>query len=173
MRYTILFSIILFLLCTGCKKDKFETTPSLKFVKTNTTQLQNQQLIEFTMSFTDAEGDLTDSIFVQEIVPGCPGSNLQGLFPLPLFPTSKNQKGDVTVTLEYNDFPPQCPPKNDTAIFRFALKDKADHVSDTVSSPVIIIMQILNEPPIQTAAAWVCLGAGKKVKGKTCPGDVP
>ena len=144
MRYTILFSIILFLLCVGCNKDKFQTTPSLKFVKTNTTQLQNQQLIEFTLSFTDAEGDLTDSIFVQEIVPGCPGSNLQGLFPLPLFPTSKNQKGDIKITFGYNvngytSVSPQCPPLNDTATFRFALKDKAQHVSDTVSSPVIII----------------------------------
>ena len=35
--------------------------------------------------------------------------------------------------------PPQCPPQNDTAVFRFALKDDADHVSDTVSSPTIII----------------------------------
>ena len=140
MRYTILFSIILFLLCTGCKKDKFQTTPSLKFVKTNTTQLQNQQLIEFTLSFTDAEGDLTDSIFVQEVVPGCPGSNLQGLFPLPLFPTSKNQKGDIIVTFGYNDISPKCFPANDTAVFKFILKDKAQNISDTaVSEPIVII----------------------------------
>ena len=140
MRYTILFSIILFLLCTGCKKDKFETTPSLKFVKTNTTQLFRGGSISFTLAFTDAEGDLTDNIFVQEVVPNCPADSFHsGLLKLPAFPTSKNQKGDIIVSLEYNDFPPQCPPKNDTAIFRFALKDKAQHVSDTVSSPVIII----------------------------------
>jgi hypothetical protein len=144
MRYTILFSIFLLLLFVGCKKNKFSTTPSLKFESVNTTQLHNQQLIRFDLSFTDAEGDLTDSIFVQEVVPNCAASNIEGLFPLPVFPTTKDQKGGITVTFGYNSsgytsVSPQCPPENDTAVFRFALKDKAQHVSDTVSSPVIII----------------------------------
>ncbi|MEP6952359.1 MAG: hypothetical protein ABI863_23910 [Ginsengibacter sp.] len=144
MRYTILFSIFLLLQFVGCKKNKFSTTPSLKFESVNTTQLHNQQLIRFSLSFTDAEGDLTDSIFVQEIVPNCAGSNIEGLFPLPGFPTTKDQKGGITITFGYNasgytSVSPQCPPENDTAVFRFALKDKAQHVSDTVSSPVIII----------------------------------
>jgi hypothetical protein len=140
MRYTILFSIFLLLLFIGCNKNKFSTTPSLKFKSVNTTQLNRQEAIRFTLSFTDAEGDLTGSIFVQEVVPGCPADTVHyGSYPLPAFPTSKNLQGDVVVTLEYNDFPPQCPPKNVTGIFSFALKDKADHVSDTVSSPVIIV----------------------------------
>ena len=116
MRYTILFSIFLLLLFAGCKKNKFSTTPSLKFKSVNTTQLHNQELIKFTLSFTDAEGDLTDSIFVQEVVPDCANSNIAGLFPLPVFPTSKDQKGDITVTFGYNfsgytSVSPQCPPK--------------------------------------------------------------
>jgi hypothetical protein len=144
MRKTVLISILLLLLISACKKNEFSTTPSLKFKSVNTTQLRNQELIQFNLSFTDAEGDLTDSIFVQEVVPDCPNSNSAGLFPLPAFPTGKDQKGDITVTFGYNSsgytsVSPQCPPKNDTAVFRFALKDKAQHVSDTVSSPVIII----------------------------------
>jgi len=144
MRYTILFSIFLLLLTVGCKKSKFSTTPSLKFKSVNTTQLRTQELITFTLSFTDAEGDLTDSIFVQEVVPNCPNSNIEGLFPIPVFPSSKDQKGDIKVTFGYNasgysSVSPKCPPNNDTAVFRFALKDEAQHVSDTVSSPVVII----------------------------------
>ena len=144
MRYTILISIFLLFLFIGCKKNKFSTTPSLKFESVNTTQLRNQELIRFKLSFTDAEGDLTDSIFVQEVVPNCPASNIQGLFPLPVFPTTKDQQGDLDVTFGYNvsgyaTISPQCAPENDTTTFRFALKDKAQHVSDTVSSPVIII----------------------------------
>jgi hypothetical protein len=140
MRYTILFSIVLLLLIVGCKKDKFSTIPSLKFKSVNTTQLHHQEFIRFTLSFTDAEGDLTDSILVQELVPGCQASNNRfQWFQLPVFPTSKNQAGDVLISLDYNLFSPQCPPQNDTATFRFALKDKAQHVSDTVSSPAIII----------------------------------
>ena len=90
------------------------------------------------MSFTDAEGDLTDSIFVQEVVPDCANSNRDALYPLPAFPTTKNQKGDINVTFGYNDVSPQCQ-KNDTAVFRFVLRDKAHHASDTVSSPPVIL----------------------------------
>ncbi len=143
MRYTILFSIFLFAILTGCNKKKFGTTPSLKFKSANTTQLHTGQVLQFTLSFTDAEGDLTDSIFTQKIVPYCTLSSFTSFYALPGFPTSKNQQGDIIVTFGYNADPytnisPQCQ-KNDTAVFRFALRDKAKHVSDTVSSPKIIL----------------------------------
>lgn len=142
MRNTLLFSILL-LLSTSCNKDKFSSTPTLKFESVNTTGLHNQQLLTFTLSFADAEGDIMDSIYVQEIAANCSGSNVDGLFPIPVFPTSKNQKGTLNVNLGYNlsnytSISPQCQ-QNDTAIFRFALKDLAGHVSDTVSSPPIIL----------------------------------
>lgn len=143
MRYTLLFSILM-LLMASCKKDKFSSTPSLKFKSVNTTSLHNQQLLTFTLSFTDSEGDLKDSIFVQEIVPDCSASNFAALFPLPAFPTSKDQQGNIQVSFQYNgssgytSISPQCQ-QNDTAVFRFALRDQANHVSDTVSSPHIIL----------------------------------
>jgi hypothetical protein len=143
MRYTILFSIFLFTMLTSCNKNKFGSTPSLKFKSVNTTELRTGQSLQFTLSFTDAEGDLTDSVFVEKIVPYCAGSTFSELYPLPGFPTSKNSEGDVIVTFGFNADPyqnisPQCQ-KNDTAVFRFALNDKAQHVSDTVSSPTIIL----------------------------------
>jgi hypothetical protein len=146
MRYTLLFSILL-LIISSCTKDKFSSTPSLKFKSVNTTQLHNQQLIIFTLSFTDAEGDFSDTstIFVQKVVPNCLASNGDAPLTLPPFPTSKNQKGDINITFgnkaasNYQDISPQCPPQNDTATFRFVLKDNANHLSDTASSPVIII----------------------------------
>jgi len=140
MRHIILFSVFLLPLLSGCKKNKFSTTPSLKFKSVNTTQLQRNESIRFTLSFTDADGDLTDNIFFKEVVPNCPADSVHAdSYQLPPFPASKNQQGDIIVTLEYNSIPPQCNPQNDTATFRFALRDKAQHVSDTVSSPVIII----------------------------------
>ena len=146
MRYTLLFSILL-LLTWSCTKTKFSSTPSLKFKSVNTTHLYSQQLIQFTLSFTDAEGDFSDSgsIFVEEIVPNCPNSGGGQVFVLPNFPTTKNQKAEINVTLGYNvgngytNVAPLCPPQNDTATFRFVLKDDAGHLSDTASSPTIII----------------------------------
>lgn len=131
----------------SCNKDKFSSTPSLKFESVNTSQLHNQELLTFTLSFTDAEGDFgtgDSSVFVQEIVSNCPASNFAGYYPLPSFPTSKDQKGDINVTFQYNggggytSISPQCQ-QNDTAIFRFVLRDNALHASDTVSSPPVIL----------------------------------
>jgi len=142
MRYTFLIAILLLTL-GSCNKNKFSSTPSLKFKSVNSTDLYNQGVITFTLHFTDAEGDLTDSLYVQELVANCPASDVASLFAIPSFPTTKDIQGDLTVNLGYNrsdylSVSPQCQ-ENDTAVFRFALRDKAHHVSDTVSSPVIII----------------------------------
>lgn len=139
MRYPILFStFILFLF--SCNKNKYNTVPSLKYKDVNTRQLQNGQSLKFTLSFTDAEGDLTDKIIYREVVKGCAASNfVDSSNFLPQFPTGKNQAGEIIITLRYIDVNPHCPPKNDTAIFKFVLRDKAQNKSDTaVSDPIII-----------------------------------
>ncbi len=146
MRHTLLFSIFLLVLGTSCNKDKFSSTPSLKYKSENIRTVQSGEAVKFTLSFTDAEGDLTDSLFVAKEVANCPFSNFTESIALPGFPTTKNQKGDVVVTLFYNVGgintlgSPICLNQNDTAIFKFVLKDKAQHSSDTASSPPIIII---------------------------------
>lgn len=145
MRYTVLFSIFLFAFLAGCNKDKFGTTPTLKFKSVNTTRLHSGNLLVFTLSFTDAEGDLSGSMYSETIVPNCKGSEFSQSYPVPVFPSSKNEKGDLTVTFAYNGDPSyfQISPKcqmNDTAVFRFALTDRANHTSDTITSPPIIII---------------------------------
>ncbi len=147
MRYTILFSIFLVIILAGCSKDKYSTTPTLKFKSVNTTELHSGQVITFTLSFT-YKGDLKGNLLVQELVPTCAGDRLDSInapYNLPSFPTSENQKGEITVSYGYNVTgyspitQPQCSPRNDTAIFRFVLIDKDMHASDTVSSPQVVI----------------------------------
>ncbi len=146
MRYTLLFSIFLLMLGTSCNKNKYSTTPSLKYKSENTRVVQSGQEIIFTLSFTDAEGDLTDNLLIFKVVGNCPLSDFADSSKLPPFPTTKNQKGDVVVTLLYNVGglntigSPQCLNQNDTAVFKFVLKDKAQHSSDTATSPSIIIV---------------------------------
>jgi hypothetical protein len=139
MRYTVLFSIFLFAILSGCGKDKFESAPSLKFKSVNTNVLGNDQRIQFTLSFTDAEGDISDSLYIEKFEPTCIGSRVDDDYVIPEFPTSKNVEGDFLVTFDYSYISPKCS-RNDTAVFRFAIKDKAGHTSDTVSSPPIIIL---------------------------------
>lgn len=141
MRNAFLISVFIFLL-TGCKKDKYTTAPQLKYKSVNTNMLGRGQTLVFTLSFTDAEGDLTDDLIVKKEVKVCP-AGLDGSFEqpyrLPEFPAGKNQKGDLIVTYDYNSINPICDARNDTAIFKFVLRDKAQHVSDTaVSEPIVI-----------------------------------
>lgn len=147
MRYPILFSILLFVIFISCNKEKYSTTPSLKFESVSTKELHPGQVITFNLSFT-YKGALTGNLLVQELVPICTGNEIDSInspYNLPSFPASQNQKGEITVTYGYNVTgyspisQPQCSPRNDTAIFRFVLKDNAMHISDTVSSPPVII----------------------------------
>lgn len=148
MRYYLLFSFVL-LFTFSCSKSKFNTVPSLKIKSVNTTVLRQGQVLTFTLAFTDAEGDLSDSFFVQEKVLNCTaGGFAKDIRPLPTFPTTKNQEGEIIVSYGYrvssNYYPasirdPQCS-KNDTAIFKFVLKDKAQHKSDTAVSDKVVII---------------------------------
>ena len=143
MRYLLLITIVSMLIFASCSKKDLTSSPTLRFKSVNTTELHQQGLINFTLSFTDGPGNLLDSVYVQELVPNCPSSNIDGYFPIPAFPTSKNQKGDIVVTFGYNvsgytSISPQCQ-ENDTAVFRFAIRDINKNASDTVSSPPIIL----------------------------------
>lgn len=143
MRYLLLITIVSLLVFASCRKNNANDAPTLKFKSVNTTQLHQQGLLNFTLSFTDGPGNLLDSVYVQEIAPGCPSSSFDGYYPVPAFPTSRNQKGDVVVTFGYNvsgytNISPQCQ-QNDTAVFRFAIRDINKKTSDTVSSPPIIL----------------------------------
>ncbi|MEO8568651.1 MAG: hypothetical protein ABI419_05935 [Ginsengibacter sp.] len=140
MRYPVLISIFLFAFLSSCNKDKFATKPSLKLKSVNTTVLNQGGSLIFTLSFTDAEGDLTDTMFITKFEPNCVNSRFNAKYPLPPFPTGKNQKGDVIVTFDYNGVSPKCFPRNDTAVFKFVLKDKAQNLSDTVVSQNIVII---------------------------------
>ena len=141
MRNTFLISIFVLFLYS-CNKNKYTTAPQLKYKSVNTKSLHPGETLQFTLSFTDAEGDLTDKIFVQKIVRPCPTSPAGGFIDssntLPLFPTGKDQSGDLLITYNYISLNPLCN-RNDTAIFKFVLRDKAQHLSDTAVSDAIVI----------------------------------
>ncbi len=147
---------VLFLLFAGsiiaCGKDKFATKPSLKIKSVNGNFVPAGATLSVDMEYTDKEGDVSNTLFVQKIrlnqkvVP-----TIRDTFSLtvPEFP-SKN-KGEILVALEYNNYlvsainPPKTgtPPneryEDDTLIIRFALRDLAGNVSDTVSTGTIIV----------------------------------
>lgn len=151
MRNTVLFSIIILLLIS-CKKNKYTTKPQLKYESVNGKVFRSGDVITFTLSFTDAEGDLiSDSaLYVKKFEPRCPASNFAQYYPLPNdFTPGKDQAGEILVTYGYNSsdpritqqiLGPRCA-KNDTCVFKFVLRDKEKNRSDTVTSEAIVLIR--------------------------------
>jgi hypothetical protein len=141
------------LLSLACSKDKFGTTPTLKVKSINGNLIppgQNSGLV-VELEFTDKEGDVNDTLYVKKVrinqkqVP-----TIRDSFQLKVPDFPQNSSGEIKVYLDYNNYlisainpptsgnPPVAEP--DTLMILFALKDKANHISDTVQTgPIIVI----------------------------------
>lgn len=153
MKIKILLILLVIVSVIACKKDKLATVPKIKITNLNTTVVGLNGTLRVTMEFADQEGDLSDSIFVKKIrlnkrvVP-----TIRDSFRLkmPDFPASS--RGEITLNLEYQAIlsaitPPTIPGSNppmkepDTLIVKFAIRDKAKNISDTVSTVQIAVIR--------------------------------
>lgn len=138
----------------ACSKDKFTSKPQLTYKKVNTKELHQDGQIVFTLEVTDAEGDIGDPsdtsniLTVKESVKNCndPSAGFSQSYPMPEFTAVKNLKGEINVCYSYGTSL-SCPPlqtpqcqRNDTAVFKFVIRDKAHNVSDTATSEEVVIV---------------------------------
>jgi hypothetical protein len=139
--------VLAFVFFVSCNKDKFNTKPKLEFKSINTNVLQKNAFVEMNLLAYDAEGDLTDTLFVMKRTKNCALSFTNEKYKMPTFPLEKDLKAPIRVGYTNgigNNYPPiqapQCN-KNDSCIYRFVIKDKAGNVSDTVDSPEFVIIK--------------------------------
>ena len=148
MKIKLLLAALVMLGCVTCSKDTFNTAPSLKLISVNGTVFPQPSNVRFTLEFTDKEGDINDTVWIQRVslVSACEPLSFIDSFPIPDVGSSKNLKGEF----EFNfDYPPQgqganllaCSLHDDTSYFWFWMHDRALHVSDTVQSPNIVLLQ--------------------------------
>ncbi len=140
-------------LAVACSKDKFETKPSLKIKSINGNLIppgQNSGLV-VTFEFTDKEGDVDDTLYVKKIrINQRQVATLRDSFKLKVPDFPHNTSGEIKLYMDYQNYlisaisppttgnPPVAEP--DTLMIRFALKDKANNISDTVQTgPIVVI----------------------------------
>ena len=145
--------LILFLssaiVMVACKKNEYTTAPQLSFISVNSTSLRAGDVLGFNIEFTDKEGDVQDTMWVQRISKICPVDVSRVIpYPIPSFTASSYLKGNFEIDYQYNVINGQYPfigtcstNKNDTSYFKFWIKDLAGHVSDTVVSPNIAFLK--------------------------------
>jgi hypothetical protein len=139
------FALIFFV---ACSKDKFETKPTLEIKSFSPNPLPVNADLIIDLDYTDKEGDLaTDSaIYVRKIrINQKKLPTVRDSFWVPL-PDNvpKKTKGTIRLTFPFETYAksasdPGNPPVPDSLIFRFAMRDAANNVSDTVESGLVII----------------------------------
>lgn len=147
MKAKILILFVIAIITNSCNKGLYTDKPQLFFKSVNTTVLNPSQTLSFSIEFTDAQGDVQDSLWIQKVTKNCSLSNFTQGYPIPGFPTSKNLKGVFDISLSYGfnlNYPPirepACANQNDTCVFKFWAKDLAGHVSDTLTGPTVIMV---------------------------------
>ena len=135
----------------GCKKSaSYDTKPQINFKNINSTSLKTGDLLLFEINFTDKEGDIQDTMWVQKIsktCPNSPGVQFISRNKVPDFTPTPNLAGVLEIGFAYNanvqGYPVigGCGNKNDTATFKFWLRDKGKNISDTLVSPPIILLR--------------------------------
>ena len=148
MSTKILVTLIAFCFLVACTKDKYTTKPQLKYKSVNTRVLNRNQTLTFSLEVTDLQGDLQDSLWIQEIVRNCPAGGGTSRYKIPDFTAVKNFKGDVEICYSYGlnlgcpaIIEPRCQNRNDSATYRFWIQDKAKNTSDTITSDEVVIVQ--------------------------------
>jgi hypothetical protein len=150
MKTKILILLAIPAMFYACKKDTYTTKPQISMKSISATTLSQGDLLTFNISFTDAEGDIQDTLWVQKIsrtCPGTPGAQFISRNRVPNFTPTSNLKGILEINYAYNANIPGystivgCGTKNDTAYFKFWLQDKAKNVSDTLVSENIVLLK--------------------------------
>ncbi|MFY7651914.1 MAG: hypothetical protein ACOVQE_04400 [Chitinophagaceae bacterium] len=149
MRKISLLLVIAVVLSVSCNKDAYTSKPQLKFKEISATNIVLNSIFNISVEFTDKEGDIQDTLYIQKISKSCPGINseFKTAFQVPSFTPVRNLKGNFEIQCVYNAAVPGylllkgCSNRDDSTYLRFWLKDKAGNISDTINSPTFVLLR--------------------------------
>src|SRR4051794_21911312 len=105
MKIKILVTVIASFFVIACKKDKFETKPTLTLKSYNTRVVEVNGVLVVEFEVTDKEGDIGDSIYVKKVrLNKLVRLTRADSFNLRLPDAPKSQTSFVTVTMDYNGY---------------------------------------------------------------------
>ena len=147
MNTKILVALLVISFLAACKKDKYNTKPTLVFKSVSADVVPVRGSLRFEFEVFDKEGDISDTFYLRKVRinkrfrPTLARDSLKIKFP----DVPNTRKGIIELNLTYDNYltsalNPGNPPEPDTLLFKFAIRDKAKNVSDTfTSNPIVII----------------------------------
>ena len=153
MKFSLALLLLTAVTVIGCNKDKFQTKPTITLKSVNNEIIQQNGSLVVELEVTDKEGDVQDSVIViknrlNKRVVATLRDTLR--FKYPSFP--ETPKTRVVVTIDYQNIlsailpptiPGSMPPQRelDTLQVKFAVRDNAGNVSDTLTIPTIYVVR--------------------------------
>lgn len=138
----------------ACSKDKYQTAPQISIKSISNTVVPVNGGTTITLSYTDKEGDISDSLFfvkkrLNQTVVKTTRDTIA--YKIPDFPNY--DKGEIDMALTYifdlqsAETPPPIQgsnpsvPQPDTLVLKIWIHDKAGHTSDTVTTGQIVVIR--------------------------------
>lgn len=145
--------LVLVFVAIACGKDRFQTVPQLKLKSVSTDVVPYNGNLVVRFEVTDQEGDVTDSIWVkktrlnQKSVATIRDSLV---YKIPSYPSKT--LSEFEINLDFQSIlsainPPNIPGSNppqkeaDTLSVKFAVRDAAGNISDSVSIGTIVVLR--------------------------------
>lgn len=147
MKTKILVALLAAGLLTACTKNKYNTKPTLVLKSVSADVVPVGGELRFEFEIFDKEGDINDTFFIKKTrINKLTKPTIRDSFTLK-FPTvpDNTKTGIIRVNMTYQNYlvsaqNPGNPPQNDTLVFKFAIRDQAKNVSDTITTnPIVII----------------------------------
>jgi hypothetical protein len=141
--FIIVLSVLIFAACN--KNNNYPSTPQITLKSISSNVIPNGDSLQVDIGFRDKEGDIQDSVFVEE---NMGYDSLFLSYPMPSsIPQQSNMSGDIYLTFDYGTGvggfalrTPQRANTPDTDVLKIYIKDLAGHISDTVQTPPIIVL---------------------------------
>jgi hypothetical protein len=147
MKTKILLSLLVVVFFAACKKDKYNTTPTLTLKSTSNKTVAINNVFTVQFELTDKEGDISDTLYFKKIrtnkrVTGTVRDSL--MFAIPEVTNIKTSF--LNIDLQYQNHlisstNPGNPPQPDTLTLQFYVKDKAKNKSEIISIPDVIVIR--------------------------------
>jgi hypothetical protein len=129
------------LLAISCNKNSYTTKPQIS-IESITTVVPLNGEFDAKLKYTDKQGDLGNGIFNAvriSLNQQPPTDSLASEFSSPIPNFNNKSLGELEFTLPPGSLSEHTT-QNDTLQFQFSVTDRAGNTSDTITSPVIVVL---------------------------------